>query len=132
MKYVKVINSIACLGSIDVHTYRFGAVLAVTVTTSRKIITIIVSFILWPKPMTTKHILGGICFIFGLFIDVYSRNQDEEIFVYLRHQVQSRWRKVTGDDLNVCIITNLSNYRVSISLYLFFKDEKFVNIFFRN
>merc|ERR1712072_36723 len=47
---------------------RFGAVVASMVTTGRKILTVIQSFILFPKPWTNNYLYAGILFIYGVYM----------------------------------------------------------------
>ncbi|XP_072018030.1 adenosine 3'-phospho 5'-phosphosulfate transporter 2-like [Amphiura filiformis] len=53
----------------------FGALLAVTVTTCRKAVTIILSFLFFTKPFTQQYIWSGILVLLGIFFNVYSKNQ---------------------------------------------------------
>jgi len=53
---------------------RFGVFLATTVTTVRKIFTLICSYIFFPKPFTFFHLFAT-CFAFiGMFIHIYYKN----------------------------------------------------------
>jgi len=45
----------------------FGAYIATTVTTTRKILTVVISFILFPKPFSEKYLIGFITFAGGLY-----------------------------------------------------------------
>ncbi|CAF1160914.1 unnamed protein product, partial [Didymodactylos carnosus] len=53
----------------------YGALIAVTVTTCRKAITIALSFILFSKPFIFDYIWSGLIVIVGIYLNVYSRNQ---------------------------------------------------------
>uniref|UniRef100_A0AAQ5Y9J4 Adenosine 3'-phospho 5'-phosphosulfate transporter 2 n=1 Tax=Amphiprion ocellaris TaxID=80972 RepID=A0AAQ5Y9J4_AMPOC len=55
----------------------FGALVAVTVTTGRKAMTIILSFMFFSKPFTFQYIWGGLLVLFGIFLNVYSKNKDK-------------------------------------------------------
>uniref|UniRef100_A0A8C6TE04 Adenosine 3'-phospho 5'-phosphosulfate transporter 2 n=1 Tax=Neogobius melanostomus TaxID=47308 RepID=A0A8C6TE04_9GOBI len=58
----------------------FGALVAVTVTTGRKAMTIILSFMFFTKPFTFQYIWGGLLVLFGIFLNVYSKNKDKMKF----------------------------------------------------
>jgi len=53
----------------------YGALICVTVTTCRKAITIILSFILFSKPFVFDYVWSGLIVILGIYLNVYSRNQ---------------------------------------------------------
>ncbi|XP_033644818.1 adenosine 3'-phospho 5'-phosphosulfate transporter 2-like [Asterias rubens] len=53
----------------------FGALTTVTVTTCRKAVTIILSFLFFTKPFTAQYIWSGLLVLFGIFLNVYSKNQ---------------------------------------------------------
>ncbi|XP_060078787.1 adenosine 3'-phospho 5'-phosphosulfate transporter 2-like [Ylistrum balloti] len=53
----------------------FGALIAVTVTTCRKAVTIILSFIFFTKPFTYQYIWSGLIVILGIYLNVYSKNK---------------------------------------------------------
>ncbi|UJR31688.1 hypothetical protein I4U23_019169 [Adineta vaga] len=53
----------------------YGALICVTVTTCRKAITIILSFLLFSKPFIFDYVWSGLIVIFGIYLNVYSRNQ---------------------------------------------------------
>lgn len=55
----------------------FGALVAVTVTTGRKAMTIVLSFMFFAKPFTFQYIWGGLLVLFGIFLNVYSKNRDK-------------------------------------------------------
>ncbi|XP_028646658.1 adenosine 3'-phospho 5'-phosphosulfate transporter 2 isoform X2 [Erpetoichthys calabaricus] len=54
----------------------FGALVAVTVTTGRKAMTIVLSFMFFSKPFTFQYIWSGLIVVFGIFLNVYSKNKD--------------------------------------------------------
>ncbi|KAF6023086.1 SLC35B3 [Bugula neritina] len=54
----------------------FGALTAVTVTTFRKMVSIIVSFIIFSKPFTIGYIWGGLVVTLGIYLNLYSNNKD--------------------------------------------------------
>ncbi|XP_067935763.1 adenosine 3'-phospho 5'-phosphosulfate transporter 2-like [Watersipora subatra] len=53
----------------------FGALSAVTVTTFRKMITIILSFILFSKPFTIRYVWSGLIVLAGIYLNLYSKNK---------------------------------------------------------
>ncbi|CAF0982937.1 unnamed protein product, partial [Rotaria sordida] len=53
----------------------FGALIAVTVTTFRKTITIILSFIAFTKPFTFQYLWSGAIVAFGIYLNAYGQNQ---------------------------------------------------------
>ncbi|XP_076868759.1 adenosine 3'-phospho 5'-phosphosulfate transporter 2 [Brachyhypopomus gauderio] len=55
----------------------FGALVAVTVTTGRKAMTIVLSFLFFTKPFTFQYVWGGLLVVFGIFLNVYSKNKDK-------------------------------------------------------
>ncbi|XP_058878664.1 adenosine 3'-phospho 5'-phosphosulfate transporter 2 isoform X2 [Acipenser ruthenus] len=55
----------------------FGALVAVTVTTGRKAMTIVLSFMFFSKPFTFQYVWGGLLVIFGIFLNVYSKHMDK-------------------------------------------------------
>ncbi|KAL6040304.1 hypothetical protein STEG23_017204 [Scotinomys teguina] len=55
----------------------FGALLAVTVTTGRKAMTIVLSFIFFAKPFTFQYVWSGLLVVLGIFLNVYSKNMDK-------------------------------------------------------
>ncbi|MBN3288295.1 S35B3 protein, partial [Polyodon spathula] len=55
----------------------FGALVAVTVTTGRKAMTIVLSFMFFSKPFTIQYVWGGLLVVFGIFLNVYSKNMDK-------------------------------------------------------
>jgi len=58
---------------------QFGAFLAVTVTTFRKTISIVLSFIFFSKPFTIHYIYSGILVMVGIYISMYSKNKDSSM-----------------------------------------------------
>ncbi|XP_028425338.1 adenosine 3'-phospho 5'-phosphosulfate transporter 2 isoform X3 [Perca flavescens] len=55
----------------------FGALVAVTVTTGRKAMTIVLSFMFFAKPFTFQYIWGGLLVVFGIFLNIYSKQKDK-------------------------------------------------------
>lgn len=53
----------------------FGALLAVTVTTGRKAVTMVLSFIFFAKPFTINYVWSGFIVLLGIFLNVYSKNE---------------------------------------------------------
>lgn len=70
----------------------FGALLAVTVTTCRKAITIIISFITFTKPFTFQYVWSGMLVLLGIILNVYKKNKsvvDVKILNYFQMLVNS-------------------------------------------
>ncbi|XP_076038298.1 adenosine 3'-phospho 5'-phosphosulfate transporter 2 [Oratosquilla oratoria] len=53
---------------------QFGALVAVTVTTCRKAVTICLSFFLFAKPFTLQYLWGGLLVVIGIYISIYAKN----------------------------------------------------------
>ncbi|KAJ1346347.1 flavodoxin-like fold protein, variant 2 [Parelaphostrongylus tenuis] len=54
-----------------------GAFVAVTVTTLRKALTIILSFILFSKPFTVDYVWAGLIILLGIYLNIYSKNKQQ-------------------------------------------------------
>jgi len=54
----------------------YGALLAVTVTTMRKALSIIMSFIFFTKPFTIQYVWSGLIVFSGIILSIYSKNRD--------------------------------------------------------
>ncbi|XP_033105298.1 adenosine 3'-phospho 5'-phosphosulfate transporter 2-like [Anneissia japonica] len=54
---------------------QFGALTAVTVTTCRKAVTMVLSFLFFTKPFTMQYVWSGMLVLLGIFINVYSKNK---------------------------------------------------------
>ncbi|XP_006141274.1 adenosine 3'-phospho 5'-phosphosulfate transporter 2 isoform X1 [Tupaia chinensis] len=72
----------------------FGALLAVTVTTGRKAMTIVLSFIFFAKPFTFQYVWSGLLVVLGIFLNVYSKNMDKiklpSLFDLINKAVETR------------------------------------------
>lgn len=55
----------------------FGALVAVTVTTGRKTMTIVLSFMFFSKPFTIHYVFAGAVVVLGIFLNFYSKNSDK-------------------------------------------------------
>ena len=53
---------------------QFGALVAATVTSSRKLMSIMASFLLFPKPFTIVYLVGTVQVFFGIGLEVYLKN----------------------------------------------------------
>ncbi|XP_070195656.1 adenosine 3'-phospho 5'-phosphosulfate transporter 2-like isoform X2 [Littorina saxatilis] len=53
----------------------FGALVAVTVTTCRKAVTIILSFLFFTKPFTYQYLWSGLIVVLGIYLNLYSKNK---------------------------------------------------------
>ncbi|CEF67126.1 Adenosine 3'-phospho 5'-phosphosulfate transporter 2 [Strongyloides ratti] len=54
-----------------------GALMAVTVTTLRKAVTIVISFLFFTKPFTIYYIYGGLIVLFAIYLNLYSKNKNK-------------------------------------------------------
>lgn len=54
----------------------YGALLAVTVTTFRKALSIIMSFFFFTKPFTIQYVWSGMIVFAGIMLNIYSKNKD--------------------------------------------------------
>jgi len=55
----------------------FGALVAVTVTTCRKAVTIVLSFIFFTKPFTVTYVWAGMIVLFGIGVNIYEKNKSK-------------------------------------------------------
>lgn len=53
----------------------FGALTAVTVTTCRKAVTIVISFMFFTKPFTFQYLWSGLIVVLGIYLNLYSMNK---------------------------------------------------------
>ena len=58
---------------------QFGAFVAVTVTTFRKAISIVLSFVFFAKPFTYHYIYSGLLVLLGIYINLYAKNKDSSL-----------------------------------------------------
>ena len=58
---------------------QFGAFVAVTVTTFRKTISIVLSFVFFAKPFTYHYIYSGLLVLLGIYINLYAKNKDSSL-----------------------------------------------------
>lgn len=58
-----------------------GALVAVTVTTCRKAVTIILSFLFFAKPFTFQYVWSGLLIVLGIYLNVLSKNKELSISV---------------------------------------------------
>lgn len=54
----------------------FGVVLATTITTVRKILSVLLSFVIFPKPFSFKHFIGLTAFIIGLALNIHVKKKE--------------------------------------------------------
>ncbi|XP_078695490.1 adenosine 3'-phospho 5'-phosphosulfate transporter 2-like [Branchiostoma floridae x Branchiostoma belcheri] len=77
----------------------FGALPAVTVTTCRKAVTIILSFIFFTKPFTMQYVWSALLVTAGILLSTYSKNQlkmDALIQHYVLHPLFTRQGRSSG------------------------------------
>ncbi|XP_046850137.1 adenosine 3'-phospho 5'-phosphosulfate transporter 2-like [Xenia sp. Carnegie-2017] len=68
----------------------FGALLAVTVTTCRKAITIVLSFLFFTKPFTFRYVWSGGIVLLGIALNVYSKNKVKADAILWKYWTQFR------------------------------------------
>ncbi|ETO09868.1 hypothetical protein RFI_27507 [Reticulomyxa filosa] len=67
---IRVLCLYVGVAALVIFTQRFGAVAAVTVTTVRKILTVLLSYVLWPtKSFARPHAMGTLMFIGSLMLN---------------------------------------------------------------
>ncbi|XP_061614388.1 adenosine 3'-phospho 5'-phosphosulfate transporter 2 isoform X4 [Phyllopteryx taeniolatus] len=79
--FVYILTGLLCVGglgpAVAFFSELFDALVAVTVTTGRKAISIVFSFMLFTKPFTFQYIWGGLLVLFGIFLNVYNKNREK-------------------------------------------------------
>uniref|UniRef100_H2YAE5 Adenosine 3'-phospho 5'-phosphosulfate transporter 2 n=1 Tax=Ciona savignyi TaxID=51511 RepID=H2YAE5_CIOSA len=55
----------------------FGALLAVTVTTCRKAVSMVLSFVFFAKPFSIMYVWGGLLVLVGISVNIYSKNKSK-------------------------------------------------------
>lgn len=79
----------------------FGALIAVTVTTCRKAVTIAMSFIFFTKPFTYQYLWAGLLVSFGIYLNLFSKNREnweKTLLNYYKRIVSVAQRKVRKSD----------------------------------
>ncbi len=54
-----------------------GAFAAVTVTTMRKAVSIIISFLAFQKPFSFQYVYSGALVVFGIYLNLYSKSHPD-------------------------------------------------------
>ncbi|RZF39329.1 hypothetical protein LSTR_LSTR000850 [Laodelphax striatellus] len=65
-----------------------GALTAVTITTCRKAVSILLSFIFFAKPFTFQYLWGGSLIVLAIYLNVLSKS-NKELILYLQHMPQN-------------------------------------------
>lgn len=52
-----------------------GSVTAVAVTTLRKVVTMVLSYIFFPKPIMTQHVISGLLVLSGILINIFHKKR---------------------------------------------------------
>jgi hypothetical protein len=75
----KIFSVLSYFGTTVVLTLvkEFGSVVCVMVTSSRKMVTVVFSFILFPKPFSWMHFVSGTIFFAAIFMSSYLGNPKE-------------------------------------------------------
>jgi len=69
-----------------------GATIAATVTTTRKAMSIAVSFIFFTKPFTMQYVWSGLIIVLGIYLNVYSKRSKLE-FKDIREKLRQLVRR---------------------------------------
>jgi len=67
----------------------FGSYVAMTVTSCRKVVSILLSFILFPKQITSYFILSSILIFTGLFVHICAKNTQKIYELFSRSKKYS-------------------------------------------
>jgi len=78
---------------------RFGALIAVITTSLRKMLTIILSFLIYPKPFSFAYAIGLILVFAGIGLESYIKNE-QAIQNYIN---EWKWRRKLGDKLDLVV-----------------------------
>lgn len=79
-----------------------GATTAVSVTTARKAMSILVSFIFFQKPFTTQYIWSGLIIVLGIYLNVYSKRSKltfTEMVDKVRRMIQGKHDRKSEEKL---------------------------------
>lgn len=68
-----------------------GAFSAVTVTTCRKAVTIIISFLAFQKPFSIQYVYSGALVICGIYLNLYSKSHPQFSFVKWVESLKSKF-----------------------------------------
>ncbi|XP_039285239.1 adenosine 3'-phospho 5'-phosphosulfate transporter 2 [Nilaparvata lugens] len=88
-----------------------GALSAVTITTCRKAVSILLSFIFFAKPFTFQYLWGGSLIVIAIYLNVLSKS-NKELIRYLQHmpqQILSHMRPLSRERKNILATVPLSN-----------------------
>ena len=77
---------------------RFGALIAVMTTSFRKLLTILVSFMLFPKPWVLGHAVGVLMVFVGIFLNIFSKNEKKIRTIFLKWFATRSYDKKKRDD----------------------------------
>jgi len=66
---------------------QFGAFAAVTVTTFRKAISIVLSFVFFSKPFTYHYVYSGLLVLLGIYINIFAKNKDSSLLLSLNRML---------------------------------------------
>ncbi|XP_012271817.1 adenosine 3'-phospho 5'-phosphosulfate transporter 2 [Orussus abietinus] len=82
-----------------------GAFVAATVTTCRKAVTIVISFVLFYKPFTWQYLWSGLLVILGIYINVYGKQRANDR-INLR-QIWIGLKKCCASQKRIQLMTNV-------------------------
>lgn len=82
-KFFFLLNLVGSLQAVAVFAYTklidsSGSVMAVFVATLRKIVTVFLSYLIYPKPLENIHILGGCSVFIGVMINSYNKSKNKK------------------------------------------------------
>eukprot|EP00931_Biecheleriopsis_adriatica_P041690 TRINITY_DN23801_c3_g1_i1.p1 TRINITY_DN23801_c3_g1~~TRINITY_DN23801_c3_g1_i1.p1 ORF type:complete len:348 (+),score=13.55 TRINITY_DN23801_c3_g1_i1:45-1088(+) len=79
--YLTVIGSCLACGVWTLTTMikEHGAVLAIYVATLRKVVTVVLSYLTFPKPMTALHLVSGACVLLGLVLGDVAQKERKQV-----------------------------------------------------
>jgi len=99
--YIIAFSVIGCIGEQFVMAVikRFGALIAVITTSLRKMLTIVLSFIIYPKPFSLAYALGLILVFAGIGLESYIKNE-KAIQNYIN---EWKWRRKNGNKLDLLV-----------------------------
>ncbi|CAD5229189.1 unnamed protein product [Bursaphelenchus okinawaensis] len=80
-----------------VRTY--GALIAVTVTTMRKAVTIVLSFIFFTKPFTLNYLWSAALVLIAIYLNIYSKNKNKMDALYQKWLYQRKPLKSQMDNV---------------------------------
>jgi len=69
----------------------FGAFVAVTVTSLRKALSVVISFVIFSKPFNLQYLAGGLIVVLGIYLNVASKNRIDLKLLYYGRLYATAW-----------------------------------------